>query len=156
MSETETSPVREKGPNSRTSEDEKKAKIVDLLITDLRAGRDPLEDKAYELGLTKVWVYHCGRCNYVWLPKDFDIIGNRKLFNPEQKRFGEDLIFREPPKACARCKSRYWNRFYRRNTKDRHELPEMWGAPRVRAMHRQGKLDFAIPYCRCQYCKAKK
>jgi len=65
------------------------------------------EDMAHEFGLTEIYAYHCQRCNYVWLPKDFDF--NRHLFNKKTDGFwGHDLFFREPPKSCARCKSRSW------------------------------------------------
>ncbi len=54
--------------------------------------------KAAELkSLVKTWAYHCKRCNYVWLPKDYE--------------YGEedDLTDRGGrPSACARCKSKYW------------------------------------------------
>ena len=47
--------------------------------------------------LVKTWAYHCKRCNYVWLPKNYE--------------YGEDddLTDRVRPSACARCKSKYWS-----------------------------------------------
>jgi hypothetical protein len=32
-----------------------------------------LENLAGELGLVNIWAYHCYRCNYTWLPRDFDL-----------------------------------------------------------------------------------
>ena len=64
---------------------------------------------ATEKGLIEVYTYHCYRCKYTWLSRDF-------VFNlhPSIKKdtkcvdWGEDLLDREPPKSCARCKSKYW------------------------------------------------
>jgi hypothetical protein len=131
-------------------------KIQDLHIQYLQAMRDPFEDRAAERGLTQVWAYHCQRCNYVWLPRDFDLAwyGEPKA-HPEATKRGQDLLFREPPKVCARCKSRYWNRFPQRNTFHSNGVDhDMDMAPRLRALHRQGKIGFPLPYCRCKYCKA--
>jgi len=65
------------------------------------------ENMANELGLVEIHAYHCIRCNYVWLPRDFDL--NFNLRNDKTDGYyGHDLFFREPPKSCARCKSRSW------------------------------------------------
>lgn len=99
MSEAETSPVHEENePNSacREQENEQKNKqIVDLLIAKLRSQRYPMEDEADEVGLVRLWAYLCSRCNYVWLPKDFDLVLSRKKFKEGQKRFGEDQILNQ-------------------------------------------------------------
>ena len=69
-----------------------------------------MENKAEEIGLLNLWAYHCYRCNYTWLPKDFDF--NRRLKDDENYNYGwgHDLFYREPPKCCARCKSKSWNK----------------------------------------------
>jgi hypothetical protein len=67
-----------------------------------------IEKMASELGLVNVWAYHCSRCNYTWLPKDFDL-GCREPFELEGSKSGQELLYRPPPKSCARCKSRSWN-----------------------------------------------
>ena len=59
---------------------------------------DLIYDKRSDKGLVAVWAYHCYRCGYIWLPKDYDVSEINTLA-------------RDPPKACARCKSKYWNRF---------------------------------------------
>jgi rubrerythrin len=55
-----------------------------------------IQEKQEALGLLDVMAYHCNRCHYLWFPKDFDL--------------GENNLDLEPPKACARCKSKYWNK----------------------------------------------
>ena len=81
-----------------------------------------LQAKAGKLGLTNVWAYHCNRCNYVWLPKDFDMAHDRVEMEKRKMEFvadfGEDLFYRKPPKSCARCKSKYWNKSPSRKTKN--------------------------------------
>ncbi|HJT48177.1 MAG TPA: hypothetical protein VJ729_08325 [Nitrososphaeraceae archaeon] len=62
------------------------------------------DDNAAQKGMVAVWAYHCIRCNYVWLPKDYD-------FGTERT---ED---REAPKSCAKCKSKYWNSYPRDDLK---------------------------------------
>ncbi len=57
-------------------------------------------DKRSDKGLVAVWAYRCNRCGYIWLPKDYDASHSNTLA-------------RDPPKVCARCKSKYWNRFRR-------------------------------------------
>jgi len=89
----------------------------------LRAGYGVNEEKAVELGLRKVWVYHCMRCNYHWLPRDVDItIDEAALFTLK------------PPKVCARCKTRYWNKVPRRNTPN---VDSMLSVARLRAIARK-------------------
>lgn len=77
------------------------------------------EDKAFELGLINIWAYHCKRCNYVWLPKDFDF-DKKEPFRKNSKWgiWGQDLFFRDSPKSCARCKSKSWkNQWMKRKSK---------------------------------------
>ena len=52
------------------------------------------------LAVVAVWCYRCYRCGHIWLPKDYDV---SEL----------NTLAREPPKSCARCKSKYWNKFRR-------------------------------------------
>lgn len=67
------------------------------------------EEKASELGLINIWAYHCNRCNHVWLPKNFDYDKYESYRKDGRWAYhGQDLFFREPPKSCARCKSKYW------------------------------------------------
>jgi hypothetical protein len=47
------------------------------------------------LSLEETLAYHCKRCNYLWLPKDYDFEH-------------DDIMEMKPPKSCARCKSKYW------------------------------------------------
>jgi len=32
-----------------------------------------MENRASEIGAIETWAYHCYRCNYTWLPKDYDV-----------------------------------------------------------------------------------
>lgn len=90
---------------------EKKNVEIDeeLFIQLLHGNSSSSEDKAIaDLGLWKVWAYHCIRCKYVWFPRyaEFQHVTN------------EAIMFNlEPPKSCARCKSKYWNQIPRREIK---------------------------------------
>lgn len=115
-----------------------------------------LTEGGTELGLVETYAYHCYRCNYTWLPKDFDrlvFVGTR--YGKQQKSWGEDLLYREPPKSCARCKSKSWKEIIpRRKLKQKHaleseiwisaelrnDLPWMTSVARLRALNRQGRL----------------
>jgi hypothetical protein len=88
----------------------------------LSSGNVNKYNKAADLGLWETWAYHCIRCNYLWFPKDFDFRGDDKIFDME------------PPKACARCKSKYWNKIPQRETKN---SDEMLSLARLRAIRRQ-------------------
>jgi hypothetical protein len=59
---------------------------------------DTLTDEDDDKGIWLVFAYHCQRCNYLWFPKDYDVL------------ITDDIRTMTPPKACARCKSKYWNR----------------------------------------------
>ena len=107
-------------------------------------------------GLIEVYAYHCYKCNYTWLPRDFDFLWSigKKCGHPEQENFGEDLLHREPPKSCARCKSKYWKEMVPlRNLRRNHFLNEeewfqvygyrqAWTAnkARLRALDKHGKF----------------
>lgn len=116
-----------------------------MLIAELQSSGSKRENEADKLGLKHVWAYHCSRCNYVWLPKDFDF----DYSEPEK-----GIFLQTPPKSCARCKSKYWRRLHSRNTKtfDNDYLSSQT-LPRLRAQHRQGTLRFKVKDCDCQYCK---
>ena len=90
--------------------DKKKETIAvdkELYIQLLNSGNDKTS-KADELGLWKVWAYHCVRCNHVWFPR----------YAKWQHVAKEEIIFNlEPPKSCARCKSKYWNTLPQREIK---------------------------------------
>lgn len=64
-----------------------------------KLGLKPLIKK----GLIVTLAYHCNRCNYSWFPKDFDATFQKRTITNKK------LMNRAPPKACARCKSKYWN-----------------------------------------------
>ena len=108
-----------------TSEEKDTIEVDKELFLSLIRGPDPeKENKAAELGLWQVWAYHCMRCNYVWLPRDVDF-----------SLYHEDYMFNtEPPKSCARCKSKYWNKVPQRETKN---SGKMYSVARLRALRRQ-------------------
>ena len=56
-------------------------------------------DEEKKRGLYSTYVYWCLRCGYLWLPRGYDIYNTRKIET------------RKSPKACARCKTRAWNKF---------------------------------------------
>ncbi len=82
-----------------------------------------------ELGLWECLVYHCNRCNYAWLPKDFEFTG------------GDRLMKAEPPKSCARCKSKYWRNVPKRNMKYTHKFASI---TRFNALIRKGGYLAAV------------
>jgi uncharacterized protein YerC len=64
-----------------------------------------------KVGVVMTYSYHCKRCNHVWFPKDFDAMFENAFITI-------DMIINFPsPKACARCKSKYWNSPPKRKTK---------------------------------------
>lgn len=70
--------------------------------------RDLGLNQSQGLGLVQTYAYYCERCHYTWLPRSdslFLVSENKHL---EQKYNGQDLLRREPPKSCARCKSKQW------------------------------------------------
>lgn len=56
--------------------------------------------EADKRGLISMRVFHCLRCNYSWLPKDYDTAY-------------DDIETMEPPKACARCSLSTGDRYRR-------------------------------------------
>lgn len=74
-----------------------------------------------ERGLMLVHAYHCIRCNYLWFPRDYDPAYH-------------DIKNMEPPKACARCKSKYWRRIPSREIK--HSVEKVGSIARRRSILR--------------------
>jgi len=89
-------------------EEEEKKKRRNEIILQLSQGADVEKtNKACNLGLWQVYAYYCMRCHHVWFPRW--ISG----YHPESY---EKLLFDvEPPKSCAKCKSKYWNRIPQRD-----------------------------------------
>ena len=85
-----------------------------------------------EAGLKLTLAYHCNRCDYQWFPKDFD--------NPSLNIF--DLL---PPKSCARCKSRQWDKPRKRkatpikNPANPSKTYPWVALPRIKALNRNSK-----------------
>ena len=75
-------------------------------------------------GIEMAYVYHCNRCNYSWLPRDYD---------PAY----QDIMKMQPPKGCARCKSPCWRSSPQRHTKN-FAYPN--SSARARALLRSGKI----------------
>ena len=78
-----------------------------------------------ERGLMLVQAYHCIRCNYLWFPRDYDPAYH-------------DIKNMEPPKACARCKSKYWRRIPYREIK--HSVEKVGSIARKRAVLRSQRM----------------
>ncbi len=105
-----------------------------------------VENAASDLGLKKTYAYYCERCNYLWFPKDFDPTNMIESSGSEYFT-GQNIFDREPPKACARCKSKYWKALPQRSTENTFGnllgnkgdpgLHTMNTVPRLRAKHRQ-------------------
>ena len=95
-----------------------------FFISMLNSGESKKDDIAAELGLWRVWAYHCNRCNYYWLPKDVDFSLNQE----------EYMFNTKPPKSCARCKSKYWNKLPQKVTKN---VDTMYSVARLRAVYRE-------------------
>ena len=58
------------------------------------------ENKATSLGLFKVYAYCCMRCDHIWLPRF------SSGYNPFT--YNQIVLDSEPPKSCAKCKSKSW------------------------------------------------
>ena len=93
-------------------EKEKREKLLDLQIQYLHK-MHPDDELQYEKGLINIFAYHCKRCNYVWIPKDLDVqinLDNQHITNKDaRKSWKRYMLDREPPKCCARCKTKSWN-----------------------------------------------
>ena len=91
---------------------DKISELVDYLMPSPKKGRYEgmtlPEHKA--LGLKAVLAYHCIRCHYLWFPRDYEIVE-------------KNIIEITPPKSCARCKSKYWNKKPQRKIKYRFGGP---------------------------------
>ena len=63
-----------------------------------------------ELGLYAVLAYYCKLCHYLWFPRYYEMAE-------------KNIIEITPPKSCARCKSKYWNKIPQRKIKYRYGAP---------------------------------
>jgi hypothetical protein len=94
--------------------------------TNNKIDKEQLSDRFFryemsrKLGLIQIYAYHCARCNFTWLPKNFD--GSRTLDS-----WGNcDLFLREPPKSCARCKSKYWKKEYMQRRRNKAVITDQY------------------------------
>ena len=58
----------------------------------------------------------------MWFPKDYEVI----TFEGKDEIIDNGILNREPPKSCARCKSKYWNEDPIRKTKYYDTRDEDW------------------------------
>lgn len=100
-----------------TAEGEEYNEIIDILAQQiLEENEEEYARKRWlkrlrKLGIVMAQMYHCKRCNHLWLPKDFDASFNQSEYVTRH------LELKQPPKACARCKSKLWNSPPKRKTK---------------------------------------
>ena len=87
-------------------------------------------------GLVVTYAYHCQRCNYQWFPKDFDAVLSSATSG------GLNLIHKIPPKACARCKSKYWNSPPKRKTKHTSKETSKFSQHKLRSYMGSDKMEF--------------
>ena len=87
-------------------------------------------------GLVIAYAYHCQRCNYLWFPKDFDAVFSSATSG------GLNLIHRTPPKACARCKSKYWNSPFKRKTDRTSKETTKFSTHKLRSYMGSDKMEF--------------
>jgi hypothetical protein len=90
-------------------------------------------------GLVRTFAYHCLRCNYTWLPKDFDIGSCDPL------DAGNNIIKEIQPKSCARCKSKIWNISPINKTKRNPDPKNLdrWTKSRIEAEYRRCTRNIA-------------
>ena len=89
--------------------------------------REQNKTLALQSGIELAYVYHCNRCGYYWLPRDYD---------PAY----QDIMKMQPPKGCARCKSPSWRTTPLRRTKN-SVYPN--SVARTRALVRLGKIKIS-------------
>ena len=82
-----------------------------------------VENRAVDKSIVAAWCYHCKRCNYIWFPKDY---GGYDTFGERGEIIDNGILDCDPPKSCARCKSKYWNQYPRRKTKYYDTSDEDW------------------------------
>ena len=89
--------------------------------------------KLRKKGLVITFAYNCNKCNYTWLPKDFDAITSDPL------NAGNNIIREAPPKSCARCKSKQWKLSPIRKTEHNPDPtnPNRYSLPRMQAEYRR-------------------
>jgi hypothetical protein len=119
LSEQEQIQVQKEEQKSEQAaeEEEEYNEIIDVLAQQILEENE--EEYAHsrwlkrlrKLGIVMAEMYHCKRCNHLWLPKDFDASFNQTEY------VARYLEHRQPPKACARCKSKLWNSPPKRKTK---------------------------------------
>ena len=90
-------------------------------------------------GLIITYAYHCQRCNYVWLPKNFDAVFSSATSG------GLNLIRRKSPKACARCKNKYWNSPTKRKTNHTSKETTKFSTHVLRSYMGSDKLAYFSP-----------
>ena len=73
--------------------------------------------------IVAAWCYYCKRCNYIWFPKDHS---GYQTYSGKNEIIDNGILNRDPPKSCARCKSKYWNKDPIRKTKYYDTSDEDW------------------------------
>ncbi|MGH9982056.1 MAG: hypothetical protein ACRD6U_10945 [Nitrososphaeraceae archaeon] len=94
--------------------------LTKLLVQQIAPDKD--EKKAMDKNIVAAWCYYCKRCHYIWFPKDHS---GYQTYSRE-KIIDEGILDRAPPKSCARCKSKYWNKDPIRKTKYFDTRDEDW------------------------------
>jgi hypothetical protein len=82
-----------------------------------------VNNRTVDKSIVAAWCYHCKRCNYIWFPKDYT---GYDTFGDRGEIIDNGILDRDPPKSCARCKSKYWNQYPRRKTKYYDTSDEDW------------------------------
>lgn len=61
--------------------------------------------------VVSVFAYKCSRCGYIWIPRDADLFdyGGSSFEHADS-----NVIHKNRPKRCARCKSRIWDQLPKR------------------------------------------
>ena len=97
---------------SKENIDKAVSELMDVLYPSPKKGRyeGMTLPEHKDLGLKAVLAYHCLRCQYLWFPRDYEIVE-------------KNIIEITPPKSCARCKSKYWNKIPQRKIKYRFGAP---------------------------------
>lgn len=120
------------------------------MVEAMREEEEENEKKRRKLrkkGLVITYAYHCNRCNYTWLPRDFDAVPSDPL------NAGSNIIHEIRPKLCARCKSKVWDISPTRKTKHNPDPknPERWTIPRMQAEYRRSVRSIAEHNKRIKY-----
>jgi hypothetical protein len=94
---------------------------LDKLLAQVATDKD--EKKAMDKSIVAAWCYYCKRCNYIWFSKNHS---GYQTFGTKDEIIDEGILDRDPPKSCARCKSKYWNKHPIRKTKYYDTRDEDW------------------------------